>query len=727
MSSSEHHPIHDDEALIIDIGQLMGALKRQSKVILAGTLVGLLGFGAFAAFFYQDKYRSEATVLFNPADSPTVISQYALENRFLQGEGKGNSSFKNQEELLRSRFLAETVLHELTEKKIQLSTRTPDQLLKDVLSFNHVNGTDFIKVGAVAEQPKTAQTIARIYLQAYKEKVRELSLDPLTHQYKLLRKQAQKAEVELRRMAAAVRDYQEKYGIVSITDESQLKVRSLASLNSDIKTVEASLSEKSAEIVQLRKQLHLKSKDIRTALQAVASGEDHQLLELQTALQTAEREYAEKGLIYAPTNPDMRQLQEKIEKLRAQITNQNMISVGLAEGPGEGAYRDSVRRDMVDRLVRREAEQAALHNKLATMRGQAGSLAGGLKQLPTHQLEYARLTNDFNTRQEILTRLKEKLAEIKIQQSAIQESLTEIDAPNLPNKPVTTPKWQLVLLGGLIGCVLSALGVLGHAAVRPHGVRAFFMEHTARIPVLSVIPWLSEAAWQRCRSRNTLEVLMNPVDADVLQAYQDFALNLKARRDQNGKNALTVASIHQNAAQSVMLGNLAYCLAQSGERVVIVDTNLRDPKLQDIFGHTLNYEHGLPELINSLSETMFHKPEATVDNLAPVVESALMPSGIHPQLHYINAGVRLENTFEFLNSKGFASLVKTLKAHYDWVLFDAPPFLSSPDAAVELRYLDGLLLLVEQNATESQVQLVNKKVRQLNADIIGCAMRVSEK
>jgi Mrp family chromosome partitioning ATPase len=243
------------------------------------------------------------------------------------------------------------------------------------------------------------------------------------------------------------------------------------------------------------------------------------------------------------------------------------------------------------------------------------------------------------------------------------------------------------------------------------------------VPLLAVIPWLSDKQWRYYRERNYLEVNVHQPDLKLVKAYQDLALNLKVQRNISGNNAIVVSSLFRTAGGSVILSNLAYCLAQSGDSVLLVDANLHSPHLHESFNHLLSYENGLTELINDISEMLYYSKNLDPADLQTRIASAAIPSGVHPQLHYLNAGLQMQNTFEFLNSKGFSTLIAAAKTHYQWVLLDAPPFLEHPDAAVLLSYTDGLLLLTEREATEDQMLLVHDKVQRLNANIIGAVLR----
>lgn len=715
--------IHDDEALVIDLNQLYDILRLRAKLVLMLTLLFVAGGVVFALFFHQEKYASRGTLIFTGAEPSNVITTLDTVNRLFEDKGMDASPLKNQEELLASRRLALDVMKRLGMQNLKLPFKSADELQDKFVSFDHIKGTDFIEITATAPTPLLAKTIAQTYIDAYQDLVDDVSLEPIRQQKVLFENQANQAEQDLEALASRIQLYQQQNNIVDIDAESQKKALNFEALKEDSKDLEAQLSEKRGQIAQIRKQLKLQGQDTASVLHAVASGQDPALTDLQNKLQAAQKDYEIKALTFAPTNPDMVQLEHQIDVLKRQITDQQIMTAGQSMGPRPMLIKDQVRSDLVSRLATAEDDMSALSSKLATLQHQRVSMESELKNMPEQQLGYARLLLDQKNKESVLTRLKEKLAEVQIQEAAVRKKIQPMDTPNTNSKPLFPNKWHIILLSAVAGLFLSSLGALAHGLATQRQVRPETIERAVGLPVLSLIPWIPQMLWQQYRSRGLLEVTAANADPQMLKAYQDLALNLKAQCRSLDKNALVFSSTFQEAGHSVILSNLAFCLAQSGDRVLLIDANLRKPRLQEVFGHSLNYEKGLPEVINMVSESLYRQDRPDPAELLPKVMSAATPAEIHPNIYYLNAGVALTNTFEFLNSKGFGVLIGMLKGSYDWVILDAPPFLQVPDAAVLLGHADGLLLLVEKDADEGQVKAVKRKVERLHSCIVGVVLR----
>lgn len=713
----------EEEALIIDFSKLWLTIRQKWKLILGVTLSCSLAAAAISFLCHQEKYQSSGTLLFNTTDPAHVVTDIDSEGPFLKhGGGAETSPYKNQETLLKSRLMAQRILNRLKEKHIRISAR-PEEFQRSVISANQVKGTDFIEISAKASSPKQAYQIAQAYMDSYLSLMADIVDTPLQQKTEFFKAQVTEAELALKAINDQVEHYQEQYGIVDIGLESQNKVKELLTLGSTAKEVEANLAQKVAESARIRQQLKIKKRDLPSAIASVAAGQDDLLQKMEQTLHESQKDYQSMSLIYAVTNPEMQQLQQKIDTLKHQIADQQIINVGQAFTSKSISIKDTVRTTLVSRLAESESDISALQNKLATLRGQHHQMQQTMQGLPKQQFEYARLVLDQKNRENVLIRLKEKLSEVQIQKAAIGQKLQVIDTPNFPGKPLFPSRLDIILIAGAAGALFCILAISTHTVVTQQTVRPDWLEKAYGLPILAMIPWLPEAQWQNFRRRGTLEMTASSLNPELVKAYQDLALNLKVQRNLRGQNTVVVSSLMKNAGKSFVLANLAFCLAQSGERVILVDANLREPRLNDTFNHTLDYERGLPEVINTISEALYRSEQLEVQELLPVIQRAAIPSEVHPQLSYLNAGVSLDNTFEFLNSKGFGALIHVLKESYDWVLIDTPPFLQSPDAAILLGYAESLLLLAEAGCDESQILAVQHKVARLNSAIMGIVLR----
>jgi non-specific protein-tyrosine kinase len=146
------------------------------------------------------------------------------------------------------------------------------------------------------------------------------------------------------------------------------------------------------------------------------------------------------------------------------------------------------------------------------------------------------------------------------------------------------------------------------------------------------------------------------------------------------------------------VANLAFAIAQSGRRVVVVDGDLRRPALHELFG--LSNEMGLSSVL---------KQELSLDE---AVQSSRMPG-----VQVLTSGPLPHNPAEWLNSPQMAALIERLGHQCDMVLVDAPALLAVTDAAVLAPTVDGVLLVVERTQARREAvraarqQLVDVKAR----------------
>ena len=176
-----------------------------------------------------------------------------------------------------------------------------------------------------------------------------------------------------------------------------------------------------------------------------------------------------------------------------------------------------------------------------------------------------------------------------------------------------------------------------------------------------------------------LVTLSNPRSA-AAEAYRTLRTNIQLSSIDSPIRALLVTSASADEGKSTTLANLAVAFAQAGQRVVLVDSDLRRPSLHTIFGAA--NERGLT--------SMLLEDDAAAPLVATSVEGLrLLPSGPIPP-----------NPSELLGSKRIENAIERLKADADLLLFDAPPALAVSDAAVLSRRVDAVMLIVSAGRTK---------------------------
>jgi capsular exopolysaccharide synthesis family protein len=169
----------------------------------------------------------------------------------------------------------------------------------------------------------------------------------------------------------------------------------------------------------------------------------------------------------------------------------------------------------------------------------------------------------------------------------------------------------------------------------------------------------------------------------VSEAYRTLRTNIQLSNVDNPIRSLLVASAGQDEGKSTTLANLAVTFAQAGNRVVLIDCDLRRPTLHKLFGAT--NDKGLT--------TMLLADEAAAPPLVdtPVEGLRLLPSGPQPP-----------NPSELLGSRRIEAAFARIQQDADLLLFDSPPLLAVSDAAVLARKVDAVLLVVSAGNTKRE-------------------------
>ena len=190
----------------------------------------------------------------------------------------------------------------------------------------------------------------------------------------------------------------------------------------------------------------------------------------------------------------------------------------------------------------------------------------------------------------------------------------------------------------------------------------------------------------------------------VQEAYKTLRTNLNFSLTNDGCKAICLTSGMASEGKSTTILNLAISFAMTGNRVLLVDADMRRPSLSRLL-----IEKASPGLSNVLSG------QSTIENS--------IRKNIRPQLDVLLSGDVPPNPLELLGSHRMEQMMTWLKAHYDYILFDTPPVTIVSDACVVATHTDGVLFLVRQNDTDRNTVVQGVKQLELsNAKLLGFVM-----
>lgn len=270
--------------------------------------------------------------------------------------------------------------------------------------------------------------------------------------------------------------------------------------------------------------------------------------------------------------------------------------------------------------------------------------------------------------------------------------------PSLPSAPFTPRKKLNLLLGTLLGLVLG----IGSALLRD--ILDTRLHDQDGVSELASAPVLGGFRHDDKVPTRPLIVNEEPFSPRA-EAFRQLRTNIRFISVDHAVRTLVVTSSLAGEGKTTIAANLCVALAQSGEKVVLIDADLRRPVVGETFG--VNPQVGLTNVLleaTSLDEALqVYRPELPLRILA---------SGPVPP-----------NPSELLGSQRMQEIVEELKKRFSMVIFDTPPLLPVTDAAVLAAHTDGALIIARANSTHrEQLRTSVESLRRVGAQVLGVVL-----
>ena len=426
--------------------------------------------------------------------------------------------------------------------------------------------------------------------------------------------------------------------------------------------------------------------------------------DLTERLAELKREYARLSTTFNADYPRVKEIQSQIEEISAAIQEQRKDAASQITGD----YLAAVRRE---NLVR-----DALHQEQKQM-----------NQMAARAVQYNILKREVDTNKQLYEGLLQRLKEASVSASLKASNICIVDAAEPPTKPVK-PRIPLnlgvaAILGlGLGFCAaflqerlddtlkgtddverlfgLSAVGLIPAVSQLNgnHNGVSKLLEHTK---VLSSKEngngRKPNAAWHRIDEEGKQ-------NAPLIEAFRSLRTSILLSTADHPPSSLLVTSTQPAEGKTTIATNLAIALAQVGQRVLLVDADLRSPSLHRLFGVRENF--GLVSYLTG------HQDWRTV----------VRPSG-SPGLDLLFCGPIPPNPSELLSSRSMGELIHSAREKYDFVILDSAPMLALADSRILATLVSGVLMVVKNAMIpREQVRQALFGIHSVGANVVGVAL-----
>lgn len=646
-------------------------IKNRYGIILL-TLLLVFMTAAVITYVMPKKYESSATI----EVKPRAIGQSPFEGASSQSYGSAPMTAQffgtEFEKIKSSNSLAKVVDNLELVTKWGVDKETAIQILKGIVNTQNIRGTDLISITVRHTDKEDARNVTSEVAKAYKAYRSEIegrdAEKGLYELNKAVRDQEDKVEERRKVLATIVRTKgiiykgQDSFYGQSGVDEDQGARSALQTFN-----------ELEQEKMQLESQINSLLKYDSDQLMVYAAGlnlPDNVIKSLLPQYNEAKRNLETLkinglGVRHPTVLSAVEQISEMKKQLDEGVVNLRATLQAQLDMAGDRLQKVSVMKD--------DSREEAIKRGLDAQ-------------------DYVDAKRDFETDQQLLQAMKLRQVGKAITDKIVDESIVVHEEPIISQSPVSPNVSLNLVLGAVVGMIFG-LGIAFFLEYLDTSVKSLEdVERYLQVPVLAVIP-------------KDVGILHKQAGTSPdAEAYRILRTNIEFNRKNPEDNAITVVSGGAGEGKSTTLVNLAYVCAQGGYTTLMIDADLRRPRLHTFFD--INNTVGLTNYLTTelmLEDVILQTP---VDNLY------FMPSGVLPA---DAAGI--------LNSRRMSELIQDVKQRFDLVLVDSPPILGVSDASVLASEVDLTMVVVQHRKLPRNMLLrVKQAVENVGGNVIGVVL-----
>lgn len=659
----------------IDLAKYGLALRRRWPVVLATTILTTAA-AALYANLQTETYEAEAKLLLEGTDRGAALVGLENSDRELKSLVRDNNPLDTQVEIFRSIPIAQQVIDRLDIRDGDGLPIDPETLIAD-LEVSPIPGTDVLRITYKHPNPKFAAGVVNGAIAVYlSSNIKESRSDAAAAQ-DFISQQLPASEAQVKAAESALRRFKEANDIVELTSESRNTVEVLTSLDSSVTALKAQLADASTRANNLQQQLRL---DPRQAYTVGVVSESPGVQAVLSQLQETQAQLALASTRYRNRHPEIVNLRAQVASLGAVLDQRVASAAGdnLGALPATDLQSGQLEQNLIAEYLQLESQRAGLAQQLQQLTAAWSAQRSRAQNLPSLEAQERELSRKLTAAQGTYETLLESLQQAQVIGNQDLENARIVSPALVPTQAVGTSTLLYLLAGGTAGALLGiALAFTLDALDRSiRTVREG--QELYDYPLLGVIPaWrkLSPKAFEAPRL-----ALTESQTVPLAPAYQSLQSNLKFSYFDKPLKSIAITSAVSGEGKSEVAANLALTLSQLGHRVLIVDTDMRSPAQQHIWG--------------------FAEPQGLSNFVArqmPLEQAIIRRT---PNLHIIPVGSIPPNPLAVLESEQMANLVRACEKVYDYVIVDTPPILGLADTPTVGRLVDGMLIVMQTNLSD---------------------------
>jgi polysaccharide biosynthesis transport protein len=541
------------------------------------------------------------------------------------------------------------------------------KMISGGISVTPVKDSKIVTISYMSSNPELAKSVANTVAQAYIDELLDLNMSSTQHMLKWMTSKAEEEKKKLDDSERSLQEYIKSQDLVTNQNKMAIVPEQISQLSSQLVTAET----KREEMETLYNQVKEVSGSPGKAETVSAVANDPTIQSLRQQILQAEQKIMDLSQKYGKKHPLMIRAKEDLNVLKTK-KEQEIKRVAAS--------------------IKNEYDLAKSNeNNLKRMLSEAKGQAINVNE---KFIEYDMINRDVETNRQLYEALIKRIKEQNITEQIQTTNVMIVEKADTPASPVKPRKALNVLLGlivGLFGGVGTAffLEYLDQTVKSPEDV-----ETKLGVPVFGLIPLFSS------QDRPIESAVIDNPTSTFAENYKAIRTSLLLSAAEKPPKHILLTSAGPEEGKTVTSINLATAIAQSEYRVLLVDADLRRPRIHKVF-----------KIDNSKGLSTY---------LAGASDMDIIHEGPLPNLHIIPSGPIPPNPSELLGSGRLSEMVGQLGGRYDIVIWDSPPLLTVVDSLILGKVLDGSIIVAR--AGKTTYELLGKSLKSLgdlNANVFG--------
>lgn len=645
-------------------------------------------------------YEASVTLKIEPQTKGSLtdifVSQYTSTRPEISTEVELIKSRTNLEKVIENLKLVDYYKSKNPEAEINIYSLVKS--LSDMITVSPVKDTSIVKISVQNPDPELAKNIANELANVYNELLQKFSKSEYTVRRQFIEEQIPVLEKELKILEDELRKFKEKNKIYVLDVEAQNLLNAVYNFDNQINQYKIQLEETRAKITTLNQQLKQTNQKIISSetisINPIVSQLRSKLAELQVELSALLNNYSENDQRVKDTR---RKIDETEKMLRSEVEKIVTAQVQTINPDYQNIY---------SQLIEAHSKYEVINSTIVAIEKMREQYSSKVAKLPTVEQELLQLERDRKVKENLYSLLLEKLEETKISEAGVIGRATLVDPAITPTVPVKPNKKFLLAVASVLGFFLGIMVVflvesLDKTVTDEEYVKYLFKDK----PILGRIPEIEFPAG----SDHPELVILNDPTSPAAESLKLISTNIEYS-DTPAPKSVGITSAGPGEGKSFLAANIALSYAQNGLKTLLIDLDMRRPRLEKVLGlDRMNIG-----IVNHLLKDI--PIERVIQNYTENLD--IIPVGPIPP-----------NPTALLTSKKLEDILQSLMNKYDRIVVDLPPILAAADALIVSKYIDGLVVTIRAGKTQKpSLRVAYENIVTSSSKLLGTVINgISEK